>query len=60
MLDGVATAVYAGAFAVPDAKDAIIFTAGPQVDLLRAPNGGQGQILVQTWLELDMAAFEKA
>ncbi len=54
----VAAAVDAGALAVPDADHAIVFGAGRQIELLRAPDRGRGQILVHAGLELDVVLFE--
>ncbi|MGY4358751.1 hypothetical protein ACVW0J_005244 [Bradyrhizobium sp. i1.7.7] len=54
----VAAAIDAGALAVPDADDAIIFGAGREVELLRAPHGGRRQILVHAGLELDVVLLE--
>ena len=54
----VAAAVDAGALAVPDADHAIIFGAGREVELLRAPDRGGSEILVHAGLELDVVLFE--
>ncbi len=54
----VAAAVDAGALAVPDADDAIIFGAGREIELLRAPDRGGREILVHAGLELDVVFFE--
>ena len=54
----VAAAVDAGALAVPDADRAIIFGAGRQVELLRAPDRGGRKVLVHAGLELDVVLFE--
>ena len=50
----VAAAVDAGALAVPDADHAIIFGAGRQVELLRAPDRGRRKVFVHAGLELDV------
>src|SRR6185437_14287500 len=54
----VAAAIDAGALAVPDADHAIILGARRQVELLRAPDRGRGQILVHAGLELDVVLLE--
>ena len=54
----VAAAVDAGALAVPDADRAIIFGAGRQIELLRAPDRGRREVLVHAGLELDVVLFE--
>ena len=54
----VAAAVDAGALAVPDADRAIIFGAGRQIELLRAPDRGGREVLVHAGLELDVVLFE--
>ena len=54
----VAAAVDAGALAVPDADHAIIFGAGREIELLRAPDRGGGQVLVHAGLELDVVLLE--
>jgi hypothetical protein len=40
-----------GRLAVPEAGDAVVARAGEEVDLLAAPDGGGGEILVQPLLE---------
>ena len=54
----VAAAVDAGALAVPDADHAVIFGAGREVELLRAPDRGGGKVLVHAGLELDVVLLE--
>ncbi len=54
----VAAAVDAGALAVPDADHAIIFGAGREVELLRAPDRGRREVLVHAGLELDVVLLE--
>ena len=54
----VAAAVDAGALAVPDADRAIIFGAGRQVELLRAPDRGGRKVFVHAGLELDVVLVE--
>ena len=54
----VAAAIDAGALAVPDADHAIIFGAGREIELLRAPDRGRREILVHAGLELDVVLLE--
>ena len=54
----VAAAVDAGALAVPDTDHAIIFGAGRQIELLRAPDRGRREVLVHAGLKLDVVLFE--
>jgi hypothetical protein len=54
MLEDVAAAVHAGAFAVPHAEHAVIAGAGKQVDLLGAPDSSGGKVFVDARLELDV------
>ena len=46
VLQHVAGAVDARALAVPDAEHAVLACAGRELDLLRAPDGGRGELLV--------------
>ena len=52
-------AVDARALAVPDAEHAIDLGAGEQVDLLRAPHRGRGEVLVEAGLEVDVVLLER-
>ena len=54
----VAAAIDAGALAVPDADHAVIFGAGREIELLRAPDRGRREILVHAGLELDVVLLE--
>ena len=54
----VAAAVDAGALAVPDADHAIMFGAGREVELLRAPDRGRREVFVHAGLEFDVVLFE--
>src|SRR4051812_8803221 len=54
----VAAAIDARALAVPDADYAIMPGAGRQVELLRAPDRGGGEVFVHAGLELDVVLFE--
>ena len=56
MTQGVHGTVEAGRLAVPEAENACVFRAGKQADLLRAPEGGGRQVLVDARLE-DHAMF---
>ncbi|MGY3468130.1 hypothetical protein ACVW0I_005001 [Bradyrhizobium sp. LM6.11] len=58
MTEHVAAAIDAGTLAVPDADHAVILGAGGEVELLRAPDRGRGQILVHAGLELDVVLLE--
>jgi hypothetical protein len=53
VLQHVARAVHAWALAVPEAKHAIEFRLRQHADLLAAPYGGGGQVLVDARLEVD-------
>ena len=54
MAENVTAAIDAGAFAVPDADDAIMPRAGREVELLGAPDRGGCKILVHAGLEFDV------
>ena len=56
---GVCGAVHAGSLAVPHAKHAIDLRAGVEVELLRAGQEGDRQILVQPRLEFDVVRLEQ-
>ena len=58
VLQGVAGAVDAGALAVPHGEDAVDFGAGVGLDLLRAEDGGGGEVLVDGGEELDAGLGE--
>src|SRR5262249_46041422 len=58
MAEDVAAAIDAGALAVPDADHAIIFGTRGQIELLRAPDRGGGEILVHAGLEFDVVLLE--
>ena len=58
VLQGVAGAVDAGALAVPHGEDAIDLRAGVGLDLLRAEDGGGGEVLVDGGEELDAGLGE--
>ena len=59
MFEHVSGAVDAGRLAVPHAEDAIVQRAGKQVRLLAAPDGGGAQILIDRFLEHDIAGLEQ-
>ena len=54
----VAAAVDAGALAVPDADHAIMAGALRQIELLRTPDRGGGEVLVHAGLEFDVVLLE--
>ncbi len=54
----VAAAVDAGALAVPDADHPVILRAGREIELLRAPDRGGGEVLVHAGLKLDIVLLE--
>ena len=60
MLDSITAAVDTWAFAVPNSKNAVVFSAGPQIHLLRTPNRCHGQILIQAGLEFNMTTRKEA
>ena len=47
-----------GPFAVPHGEYAVVIRVADQVDLLRAPDGGRGQLFVDAGLELDVVRVE--
>ena len=58
--EDVAAAVHAGALAVPEPEDTVDAALAAQRRLLTAPEGGGGEILVETRLELDVRGRELA
>ena len=60
VLEHVAGAVDARALAVPDAEHAVVFALAVQLGLLRAPERGRGEVLVDARLEDDVVLVEKA
>ena len=58
MFQHVHGAIDARTLAVPDGEDTVILRGGIEVGLLRAPDGGRGQILVQTGLEPDVVLLQ--
>ena len=55
----VSGAVYARALAVPHAEYAVVLALAAQFGLLRAPNRGRGEILVDAALEADIALVQE-
>src|SRR5208282_4352531 len=55
----VARAVDAGPLAVPDAEHAIDGRAGEAVEILRAPDRGRGEVLVEARAEDDVVLLEQ-
>src|SRR5690606_33659912 len=58
VLEHVAAAVHAGALAVPHGVDAIDLRAGEQVGLLRAPDHGRAEVLVEARLEAHLRRLQ--
>ncbi len=58
MAEDVAGAVDARALAVPHAEHAVVFAFAAQLGLLRAPDRGRGEILVEACLEEDVVLVE--
>ncbi len=56
--EDVARAVDARALAVPHAEDAVVAALAAHLGLLRAPDGGGGEFLVETGLEDDVRGIE--
>ena len=54
----IARTVNARSLAIPDAEDAIELAFAAHLRLLRAPQGGGGEILIEPGLELDVAGFK--
>ena len=57
--EGVAAAVDAWTFAVPEREDAVIFAFAAHLGLLRAPDGGRGEILVEPGHVQDIIGVEE-
>src|SRR6185436_8046752 len=58
VLEDVAAAVDARAFAVPHREDAVVTRLREQVELLRAPDRGRSEVLVDPGLEPNVVALE--
>ena len=58
VLEHIAAAINARAFAVPHREHTVVFRAREQIDLLRAPDAGGGQVFIDTWLEAHMVRLE--
>ena len=56
--EDVAGAVDAGALAVPDAEDAVVLAVAAQLGLLRAPERGRGEVLVEAGIEDDVVLLQ--
>ena len=56
--EDVAAAIDAGALAVPDADDAVIIGTLGEIELLRSPDRGGGEVFVNAGLEFDVVLFE--
>ena len=59
VLENVAGPVDARTLAVPHAEDPVVAGAAEKVQLLRAPDGGRRQILVDPRLEADVVLLEE-
>src|SRR5687768_4878950 len=59
MLERIAGAVDARTFAVPHGEHAVVLGAREETDLLAAGARGGRELLVQTWLEMDVMTLEK-
>ncbi len=59
MTEDVAGAVDAGTLAVPHGEHAVVFALATEFRLLRAPDRGRGQVLVNAALETDIVLAEK-
>ena len=58
VLEDVAAAVHARALAVPHGEHAVVLARADQVDGLRAPDGGRGQVFVHARDELHVVRFQ--
>ena len=58
MLEGIAGAVDAGTFGVPDREYAVAGRAFRQSDLLGTPHAGRGEVLVEAGLEDDVVVVQ--
>ena len=58
VLEHVRRAVHPGTLAVPQAEHALLLCTRQQPDLLRAPHGGGGEVLVDAGLEDDVVRVE--
>ena len=56
--EDVAGTVDARALAVPDAEDAVVFALAAHLGLLRAPDGGGGEVFVEAGLEENVVPVE--
>ncbi|MNT29408.1 hypothetical protein D3C72_1651460 [compost metagenome] len=59
MFEDIAAAVHARAFAVPHGEYAVVARAREQAGLLAAPDGGSGQLFVDSGLEMDVVFLEE-
>ena len=46
-------------FAIPHGENAVVFSPFEDVDLLRTPNRGCGEVLINAWLKVNIVGFEK-
>ena len=59
MFDHVHAAIDTRTLAIPHAKHAVVFRALREVNLLTAPNGGGGEVFVDTGLKVNIVFVEK-
>ena len=59
VLEHIAAAVNAGAFAIPERKHAIVFGALENIYLLAAPDSGSRQVFIQARVEFDLVIVQK-
>ena len=57
--EDIAAAVDAWTLAVPEREDAVVFAFAAHLGLLRAPDGGRGEILVEARLKQDVVGVEE-
>ncbi len=58
VLEGVAAAIHARALRVPQREHAVVLAGPDQIDLLRAPHRGGGEVFVDAGPELDVMGLE--
>jgi len=59
VLEHVAAAVDPRPLAIPHRKHAVVPGGTDQIDLLRAPHGGRGQVFIHARHELDMTCLQE-
>ena len=58
VLERIAAPVHAWGFAAPHREDAVVRAVADQLDLLRSPNCGGGQLLIDAGQKLDLSGIE--